>query len=253
VFLGGLQLAKDNLHWGWGKLIVVWSGVSTVIFLIIFTEQPWYILPLYPALALAGGAKLDLIRNLPSYRDYPRNWSWGFGLMSTLAAIASLYFSLRRHYIDFSLPLIFGSVALTCGVTAIFLAKKEIKFLILLFWGLYVSLFLLFNSSHWIWELEIVESVQPVKPLASFVREYIPSGEVVYTSNNFYRPSLGFYSDRQILAQTNEQLQKSWQYDAVDYLLLERQTLTELALDQNKVVKRIDSPSLSWTILIKNK
>ena len=134
VILSGLKLARTNVHWGWGKLIIVWSGVGAAILLVIVTKQPWYILPLYPALALAGGVKLDLIRNLPSYDDYPRNWSFSFGLMSAFAAIACLYFSIP-HYIDFSLPLMFCAVTLTLGMTAIFMAKKEVKFMTLLFWG----------------------------------------------------------------------------------------------------------------------
>ena len=250
IFLGGLQLARTNVHWSWGKLIVVWSGISVGILAIFFSEQPGYLLPLYPVLALAGGAKLDLIRNLPSYGNYPSNWSLGFALMSGMSAIATFYFGVYR-YIDFYLPLMFLAVALTLGVTAIFISKKEIKFIVLLFWGLYVSLFILFNSSHWIWELELTESIAPLKSIAASIEDNVSSSKIIYTSADLNHPSLNFYSGRLVIPKTNAELKQSWLYSPSVSLLLDRKTLKQLNLPKNTIDRQIDSPSHEWTILIK--
>ena len=174
VFLGGLKLAWDNVNWGWGKLIIVWSGVYLATILIVVTQQSWYFLPLYPVLALAGGAKLDQIYNLPSYTPYPRHWSIIFGLMAVLMAFIGMYFGFT-NYINFSLPLIFGSLTLTFGATSVFIARRERQFIALLFWGLYVSCFFFVSSSSWVWELN---SLEPVKPVANLINTHLPKADL---------------------------------------------------------------------------
>lgn len=80
VVFAGLQSVRQNLHWGWSKLILVWTSATMLVVLFEADRQYWYILPICPALALAGGAQLQRIRNLPSYIDYPRFWGFSWGL-----------------------------------------------------------------------------------------------------------------------------------------------------------------------------
>ena len=162
VMFTGLKSIEQNLHWGWSKLLTVWIiGYFALGFLTLHQDY-WSILPLYPALALVAGRQLDFICKLPSYVAYPRSWVLGLTLMSAIAAVMGFNWGVR-HYIDFYLPFICGSLSITFGGTALLIAQRDRQFVPLLFWGLLVSIFLLIISPHWIWELKLSE---PAKPFA---------------------------------------------------------------------------------------
>ena len=84
--------------------------------------------------------------------------------MSALAGFAGLHWGIR-NYVDFYLPFICGSLALTFATTAIAISQREKQFIPLLFWGLFVSMFLLVISPHWIWELNTT-LIEPANPIA---------------------------------------------------------------------------------------
>ncbi|MCC0176943.1 glycosyltransferase family 39 protein [Waterburya agarophytonicola K14] len=244
----GLKLASRNVHWGWGKLVVVWIGFYlTLIFLTFNWDYYWSILLIYPALALVAGIQLDLIRNLPSYADYPRLLTYSFALMAALSAFAGLHWGIR-NYIDFYLPFVCGSLAITFAATAIVLAQQEKQFIPLLFWGLFVSIFLLMVSPHWIWELK---SVEPVKPIAELIRQHTPENQVIYTSMVQERSSLDFYSDRQVVVQKTDDLKDRWQHDRNVYLLLDSQAVKDLQIPLEKTIKDSQFDSLNWILAIK--
>ena len=111
---------------------------------------------------------------------------------------------------------------------------------------------MLFNSPHWIWELEIGEIVEPVKPIASLVNHYVPKGKTVYTSADNLRPSLNFYSERQVIPQTNAELKKSWQHNSEAYLLIDSTTFEQLNLPQDAIAQHLKNQSHNWIILSKN-
>ena len=251
IMLAGVKLASHNLHWGWGKLIVVWIGVYLTLILLLLNQDYWSILPLYPGLALAGGRQLNLIHNLPSYVDYPQIWTYSFALMAAVAAFAGLHWGIR-DYVDFYLPFICGSLAITFAATAIAIAQQEKQFIPLLFWGLFVSTFLFIISPHWIWELK---SSAPVKPIAALIKQYTPEQQVVYTSMSESRPSLAFYSDRQIIAQSAAQLKLHWQEDPKHnldvYLLLDSTAIEKLNISSDAIVKSRQSESDRWMLAIK--
>jgi 4-amino-4-deoxy-L-arabinose transferase-like glycosyltransferase len=249
VMFAGLQLIKHNLHWGWGKLLAVWLGGYLTLNLLLLNPDYWLVLPLYPALALAAGKQLDRIRNLPSFVVYPRGWIYSFALMSALAALAGLNWGIY-NYIDFYLPFICGSLSITFGATAIVLAQQDKQFITLLFWGLFVSIFLLVASPHWIWELEDGKSV---KLIAELVQRYTPPQVVIYGSETVARPSLAFYSDRQIIPQSIPELQNHWQQDPLSYFLLDSQTAQELDLPTTAFVQDEPLQSLGWLLAIKDR
>ncbi len=248
VMAMGLKLISLNLEWGWGKLLITWIGIYTILSLAIFSQGYWSILPLYPALALAAGRQLDVIRNVPSYIAYPRIWIYSFMLMAAVAAFAGLYWGIR-DYVDFYLPFICGSLAITFTVTAIAIAQREKQFVPLLFWGLFISMFLLIISPHWIWEINTKE---PVEPIATLIREHTPAETIIYTSMPKERSSLNFYSDRQVVTQSFTQLKQTWEQNYPVYLLLDPLTLEKLNLSQQIVVKSSKFESLKWVLAIKN-
>ena len=134
IMFAGVQLIKQNLHWGWGKLLAVWLGGYFILGFLILHQDYWLLLPVYPALALAAGKQLDRIRNLPSYVAYPKVWIYSFGLMAILAALAACNWGIR-NYVDFYLPFICGSLTITFGATALVIAQQDKQFIPLLFWG----------------------------------------------------------------------------------------------------------------------
>ena len=233
VIIGGLKLARNNVHWGWGKLVIIWSGVYIGTVLLLVSQKSWYFLPLYPALALAGGAKLDQVYNLPSSSAYPRSWLISFSSMAIVTGFIGLYFAFT-NFINFSLPLIFGSLTLTFGATSVFIAKRERQFIVLLFWGLYISCFFFVASANWVGD---IRSLEPVKPIANLINNNVPHHEVVYTSWQEYPSSLNFYSDRSIVKEELAKLKQHWQEHSTAYLLLDRATFKKLNISHQAIVQ----------------
>ncbi|MBE9044477.1 glycosyltransferase family 39 protein [Pleurocapsales cyanobacterium LEGE 10410] len=246
VMFAGVKLIGQNIHWGWGRLLGTWLGGYFVLGFLLLPQDYWSVLPLYPALALAAGKQLDLIRNLPSAVAYPRVWVYGFAVMAIVAVGAGFYWGVA-NYIDFYLPFICGSFAITFAATAVVIAQQEKQFIPLLFWGLFVSIFLLVISPHWIWELKTVE---PIEPIANLVRQHTPANTIVYSSMST-RPSLSFYSDRQVVSLSTAELQQRWQHDSMVYLLIDSATQEKLNLSKQAIIKNSQSSS-NWSLAIKN-
>lgn len=244
----GWKLAWENRHWGWAKLILVWSGVYFVAISLMVTKLPWYILPFYPALALAGGIKLYQIYNLPSYTVYPRPFVVVLSLLAFIASGTGIYL-IWQDDLELSLLLICASVAITLTITALLIAKRDVQFIFLLFWGTYISLFLLVSSSHWLWELN---QAYPVKPVAQIIKQYVPKDRIVYTSFSYNRSSLDFYSEHQVVAVPQEQLQQYWQESSNSYLLIDRSTLKYVPIAKQNLIPVINNHSVDWFLAIKN-
>jgi 4-amino-4-deoxy-L-arabinose transferase-like glycosyltransferase len=90
---------------------------------------------------------------------------------------------------------------------------------------MYLTLGLLMTSKSWLWELN---EAFPVKPVAALIRSQTPPEAVVYTSFAYGRPSLNFYSDRQVIPADATTLQQLW--STKHYLLLDQETLAALSL-----------------------
>lgn len=210
--LYGLRLAWTERNYSWAKLVMVWSGAYLVIVSLMATKLPWYIIPIYPALAIAGGAILAEVRNFPSTRSYPRSWMIAMGVLGILIAVSclSFYYDLinleSRHP---SLWLILISLSLTMAVTSILLARRSEEFISILFWGMYISLMLFFSSPYWVWELQ---EAYPVTPVADMIKKQnLDPEQIIYTSFEYERPSLNFYSEHRIIPASFDQLITDWE------------------------------------------
>jgi len=221
----GLHLAWKNQIWSWSKLILVWSGVYFLVITFMSTKLPWYILPLYPALALAGGRMLTEIFRYPRELPYPRSWGMLLLFLGGLGFAASIYFGVTEDNSK-ELVIITLAVALTTGVSGALVLRRDPQFINLLGWGMYVSLLLFVSSSHWLWELN---EAYPVKPVAMLIRDQVPAEAPIYTSFDYERPSLNFYAQKRVLPATGEQLQYFWEKDAGTYLLVDSETLQQLS------------------------
>lgn len=238
----GLRLTWENRNWSWAKLVLVWGGVYLLAISVMQTKLPWYVLPVYPAIALATGAQLAEIWTLPYPASYPRVVVRLLALLALLGWIGSLYFSPWSPAKDWEIHVILAAVAGTMTFASILAARGDRQFLSILFWGTYVSLLLLMTSHHWIWELA---EAYPVKPVAAMVQNGTPINQKIYTSYPYGRPSLNFYSDRQIIPADSSTLQQYWQQNPQPYLLLDASTLGKLNLES---VKRVGTTQ-GWTLV----
>ncbi len=226
----GVRFAWNYRNWSWGKLILVWLAIYLLAISAMQTKLPWYILPVYPAIALAVGAYLaqvwhqdDNTASVPRSPRYPRVWTIVFGELAVVGWLGTIAFV--GSNIEVSVTL--GTIAMTMTLVTVLVMQRDRLFIPVLLWGMYVTLLSFVNSDVWIWELN--ESY-PVKPVAELVAK-VPPGEVVYTTYPRHRPSLNFYSDRLVLPTTSgEEFKKHWHNNDNTYFLLESSSHPETAI-----------------------
>ncbi|MBD2138169.1 glycosyltransferase family 39 protein [Anabaena sp. FACHB-1237] len=238
------RITWENNNFSWAKLLIVWFGVYLLLISLISIKLPWYILPIYPSLALAFGYQLTQIENLPLFSGYPRIWVTSLAILAVLASTASIYFSCRSTS-KIELQIIFASVALTMTLAAILAERGDRQFLKILVWGSYLSLLLLMKSNFWIWELN---TLYPVKPVAAMISRLNPEVTEVYTSFPYHRPSLDFYSDRTIIPMSVNQLQSYWGYHQKPYFLVNKPTLENLQLKSVRILDQAED----WQLITKD-
>ncbi|MBP5976094.1 glycosyltransferase family 39 protein [Brasilonema sp. CT11] len=245
IFLpSSLRFCWENRNLNWAKLVLVWCAVYLIAISLMETKLPWYVFPIYPGIALACGAKLAEIGNMPILSSYPRYLLLSLVFISILGSGVCIYYSLGDTAQP-DLQQIFAAVAITMAIAAILVGRGDRQFLKILFWGSYVSLLLLMKSNDWVWELN---EAYPVKPVAQMIQQANPPAKKIYTSFRDHRPSLDFYSDRTILPASSIQLKDYWQSDKQPYFLLDKTALNNLKLESIKVVKH-DS---GWSLVTKN-
>jgi 4-amino-4-deoxy-L-arabinose transferase-like glycosyltransferase len=244
----GFRFAWTNSNVSYSKLIVVWLGVYLLAISVMTTKLPWYVLPIYPAFALAVGVQLTQVWHQPrlhySKSAIAQARTQGFAILTILALISwggSLYFSLLSPAKDLQLQIILTCIALTMTIAAILAQECDRQFIVILFWGSYLSIALFVTSRHWVWELA---EAYPVKPVAAMIQSNTAINQKIYTSFSYHRPSLDFYSDRQVIPATNNELQQYWQQSNA-YLLIEPTKLKSLGL---KSVQRLGTRE-GWTLI----
>ncbi|MBD2483424.1 glycosyltransferase family 39 protein [Planktothrix sp. FACHB-1365] len=267
----GLRLAWQNRNLSWAKLILVWTGIYFGAISVMTTKLPWYVLPIYPALALAVGRYLAEV-----WREGDRDiglWKLGkvergkhdhfvkptpdqllpiFILLAVIAGLGYCYFGGMFSFISSNfipqkdLQFTFGSLMLTLSFVSVLIYQKDRQFLIVLFWGMYLSLLLFFTSNYWVWE---VNEDFPVKPVAVIIREGTPLGQEIYLDHPFGRPSLNFYSDRHIHAVDHTTLKTKWQTLDQPYFLVKANNLNKLQLNP---VEKISQTS-DWILITKKR
>lgn len=253
----GFRRAWEHRNLGWAKLLLVWTIGYLVVISLMSTKLPWYVLPLYPALALVAGNLLSEAWNLadltgffrPVRRPYPIAWVILLGLLAIVAWSGCLYFNFFAPTPKPDLALILITVAMAMTTAAILVKWRDSQFIPVLLWGMYISLMFLMASRYWIWELNEAYSV---KPVAALVQQGTPTGATVITSYPNYRPSLNFYSDRQVIPanevyrdhrpplHTTAAIAQYWQQTPQPYLLVDAETLNQLALDSVHKMGEID-------------
>ena len=242
IFLpSGVKLAFNNYHLSWSKLALTWSGVYLLTVSLMATKLPWYIIPIYPGLSLLVGASLDRAwqKNLASYF-----WQVSLSLLSLICWLGTIYYGLVSDVPGIDLALILGTIALSFTLASVLLWLSSRYFVPTVIIGFYLALLLLFNSSHWLWELN---EAFPVKPVAQILQRATPSEQKIYTTYHSLRPSLEFYSDRTVIPASDDQLQQSWQQERL-YLLTERNAINRLNLQPYRKLGG-DLDNVSWLLI----
>ncbi|MER3435795.1 MAG: phospholipid carrier-dependent glycosyltransferase [Leptolyngbya sp. ERB_1_1] len=262
VFLPiGFRNAWENRNLGWAKLALVWSGIYFIVISLMQTKLPWYAMPLYPAFALVIGAQLQRFWQAPiasEPRSIPRVRLWVavFLVLAIVAWVGAIYYTFWEQSQP-DLQLVFSTLALTLTVTAVLMARQDIQFIVVLIWGMYLTLLVLMMSSHWLWELQ--ESF-PAKPVGVMIQRATGKGQIIYTSYPYFRPSLNFYSQRSIIPASPEVWLKHWREDVHPHLLLDRKSLEKLPQKQMQFLGITDewvlvsrSPAMKTTITAKRR
>lgn len=248
----GIRLAWQNRNLGWAKLALISAGGYLLVISLMRTKLPWYVLPVYPSIALMVGAYLATLWNpvdmLGGWRQPQRRWKfWGtgsFALAAIAAWIATIYFSPLGANPHPSLPPILSAVAFTATATAVLIARNDSQFIPILIWGSYLSLLMLMGSGQWLWELN--ESY-PVEPVAQMVQQHAPVGAPIATSYPNSRPSLNFYSDRPVIPLPPNLIPLYWKNVPQPYLLTNQVTIDQLKLHPVRQVGQVDG----WLLVSK--
>lgn len=218
----GVIFAWKNRNWSWAKLILVTNITYLVAVSVMGTKLPWYIMPIYPTLSLAAGVSLAKIKSIPSVKSYPRLWIRFFTFLTIVVGGGLIYFLITQTS-NYNLLTVLSLLLITFITVTVLLRKKDPQFIYILFWGMYVALIVFFSSNYWLWELN---EAYRVKPIAQVVQKVVPTQEKVYIDFDYDRPSLNFYSDRQITAIDREKLKTLLQTPS--YLLIQKNTISEL-------------------------
>jgi 4-amino-4-deoxy-L-arabinose transferase-like glycosyltransferase len=249
----GLRLAWTNRNLSWAKLALIWAGVYLIPISLMATKLPWYILPLLPAIALIVGAQLSELWDrgqqvgIPqSFSPYSRLWLGILGALAGAGWVGAAYFIHWFVPADLDLGLILAIAGGTFTMAALLVAQQNPQFLAVLAWGTYLALILLVASPHWAWELA---EAYPVEPVATMIQAQAPSGQKIYTSYPYNRPSLNFYSQHQVLPASEKQLKRIWRKESAPYLLIDQPTLSGLEIRPIRIVGMAEN----WILVTKDK
>ncbi|MCF4968489.1 ArnT family glycosyltransferase [Nostoc sp. CMAA1605] len=222
---GGLYLAGKQRHTAWGSLVLVGTIVYLGTISLMPTKLPWYVIPVYPFLALAVGAKISEVWEKQHLQK--RVWTIIFAILSIAGMGGCIYFAAN----DPQPVLIVMSMvlAVSMGSVAWLVSRSDRRFIPVLFIGMYLVLMLLMTSKSWIWELN---EAFPVKPVAELIRNHVQPGTKIYTSFAYGRPSLDFYCDCRVIPVKKSDLPQFLPNDS--YLLLDNTTLNSINVKDNQ-------------------
>ncbi|MBE9051104.1 glycosyltransferase family 39 protein [Nostocales cyanobacterium LEGE 11386] len=224
---GGLYLAGKKRHTTWSRLVLIGTTIYFVSISLMRTKLPWYIMPIYPFLALAVGAKLSELWQQRYIQG--QIWSVFLAIMAIAGLGGCIYFVItdpQPVLIAMSLVLL-----ISMSIAAWLIQQRTRLFIPVLFSGMYLVLVFLMSSQSWIWELN--ESFS-VKPVAALIRTHVSPGTKIYTSFAYGRPSLDFYCDCQVIPADITVLQQMWLDKS--YLLLDNASLQNISLPGSKAL-----------------
>jgi 4-amino-4-deoxy-L-arabinose transferase-like glycosyltransferase len=220
---GGFALAWQQRQTRWGELILLGTGFYLGTISLMSTKLPWYVMPVYPFIALAVGMQLEHLWQ--HKRPYGTALIGALALLTVAFAAGEVYLAIAEP--EFPLLTMGFVLCASAGCSTWQATCQKPIFISILFAGTYVGLACFVLSDAWVWELNEAFSVGPV---AELVSAYTPPGATIYTSFAYQRPSLDFYSDRRIVSAAAERLSQQ----SASYLLLEESALQALKVPESR-------------------
>ncbi|BAB76046.1 ArnT family glycosyltransferase [Anabaena sp. FACHB-709] len=231
---GGLYLAAKKRDTSWGCLILVGTIVYLVSISVMRTKLPWYVMPIYPFLALAIGAKLADVWQYHHVKS--TTWVVLFVILAIAGLGGCIYFvATEPQPVLIAMSLV---LAVSMSTVAWLINQGDRNFIPVLFAGMYLVLTMFVSSQSWIWELN---EAFPVKPVAALIRQYVSPGTKIYTSFAYNRPSLDFYCDCQVLTKPSISQQIG---SNNHYLLLDNTILEKINLSRNEILGTVENFTL---------
>jgi 4-amino-4-deoxy-L-arabinose transferase-like glycosyltransferase len=224
---GGFYLAWKKRHTSWSRLIIIGTIVYLGTISLMRTKLPWYVMPIYPFLALAIGARLSEIWQFSHFKM--RTLTMFIAVIAIAGLGGCVYFIVaKKEPILIVMSIV---LAISMGIAAWLIKQRDRNFIPVLFSGMYLVLALLMSSQSWIWELN---EAFPVKPVADLIRANVSPRTQIYTSFAYDRPSLDFYSDCKVTAAPVPILQKMLSNKS--YLLLDKGALEQINISGSKII-----------------
>ncbi len=201
-----LWLAWKSRSQPWAQLVLVGTVVYLGTISVMDTKLPWYIMPLYPFVALAIGAQLGEI--WVNRRPFYQVWTWLLGAIAVISLIGGFVAGwLEQQWLLMPIGLVLAG---TLGSAAGLVKKCDRNFIPVLISGLYVALLIFISSDFWLWELN---EAFPVQPVAAMLKEHTPAQSKILTTFPYHRPSLDFYSNRYVRPAGSRALRRFWRPD----------------------------------------
>ena len=234
----GIKLAYATANSSWSKLTLVWGVTYLLAISLMNTKLPWYVIPFYPVLALLVGVSLSRIWQQQQISKF---WQVSLSLVAFVCWLGSIYYGFLSNSAQADLAAVLLTVAIGFSLATLLIWWYDRRFIPVTIGGFYLGLLLLFNSPHWLWELN---HSFPVKPVAQLLAN-TPPRQQIYTNYQHSRPSLEFYSDRVIRSSSNQELEQLWQQQRPVYFLIDSETIPLPRLKEQQVI----ASSVSWQLI----
>ena len=238
----GIKIAWSKRNLSWGKLTIVWGGIYLLAISLMKTKLPWYVIPLYPVFSIFVGLSLDRIWRKQQISYF---WQISVSFIAFICCLGSIYYGLMAQPSQLDLAAILLVTGISFSITSILLWQRRRQFILAMATGFYLSLLLLFNSKHWLWELN---SGFPVQPVAQMLQQNTPPRTNIYTNYPSIRPSLEFYSDRVVLPKSDDELKQLWQQSSPTYFLINLDTLSSAYFKDKQVL----ASGVSWQLITRH-
>ena len=238
----GLKIAWSERGRSWSKLTLVWGGVYLLAISLMTTKLPWYVIPLYPVFSLLVGVSLDRIWHKSQVSSF---WQVSVSFIALVCCLGSIYYGWLAQPPQADLAAIFFVTGISMAIASVLLWQRRRQFMLVMAAGFYLALLLLFNSKHWLWELNSDFSVQPI---AQMLQQNTSPRTNIYTNYPTIRPSLEFYSDRVVLPKSNNELEQLWQQPLSTYFLINSDILPTPNLKDKQVL----ASGVSWQLITRH-
>lgn len=235
LVIPAIPFLRKHMHLPSTRFIVCWVFIPLLTFSLAQTKLPWYILPIYPGLAIGLAWFLTEAQKNKWYSVWLGGWFITLGLLLATTGIA-FTFQLQSDP-----AAIYGSSALVLGsglvISGIMYLKKQLQWLNIFAASTGLTLFImLFIGLNW----NSATGAPNPKVIKHFITTHVPAKDKVLTLNYYSHPAFYFYTqhtnqsiDKTTLIQQWDQLDKPW------LLIFEKDWTTEIrALKEIKYVDK---------------